>query len=220
MEREREGDGAPTVATVGLGLLTAVALPVVHWALSAAAAPRSEAPVNGWVFVVELVIGLGVVAVATLAGLVRHEGLDAAVRALSPALFEARLADELARGRRVRKPLAVLLLELGREHATGRDREALIGAVSEACRGSDVLGHEGRSQSLAVLAPEADAQGALALAARIRNAISAALGPVSVGVTQVAPDRLRSVEAVVAAANGALDEARHRGGDATVLAPG
>lgn len=106
--------------------------------------------------------------------------------------FDDALGAELDRHRRAGTPLTLLLIDLDRlkqindrgGHAAG---DAAIRAVGEALRGavrsSDVAARIGGDE-FAVLAPNADQAGGVALAQRVRSALAREGGPaISVGVS-------------------------------------
>lgn len=235
MGKQRRRSDGRLGTTIVAAMIAAVAIAMVHLAMlhSVASQPPatdvSTLAASDWIFAVELACGLAVVAIANASGRRRRRGASAGrVRALGPTLFRERLSEEVARSRREGVPLAVLALEVGSDRVTWRDRDEVERAVCRACRLSDLVGDDGAAGPIAIVAPDTDASGALALAVRIRRSVVASYatnrhsrppGPVSVGVTYTAADRASSPEALVAAANSALEQARRRGGDYAVLAP-
>jgi diguanylate cyclase (GGDEF)-like protein len=138
------------------------------------------------------------------------------------------LQRELAEARRYARPLSCLLLDLDHfkavndtyGHAAGDAALAQAARVlTESVRGSDVVCRYGGEEFL-VLAPETELAGALALAEKIRLAVSARLfgaGPCSFPLTfSVGVARLRAGESgndMIARADEALYHAKQTGRD-------
>ena len=161
---------------------------------------------------------------------------DAASDGLTGLVNRRRLdeqAEELvALARRHGRPLAFLMIDLdgfkaindSGGHAAGDDAlRAVAAATRRACRASDVIGRYGGDE-FAVLAPETDVAGALALAERLRRQLNEAAAPanvptprVSVGIAVWEPD-MRDTAALYAAADDALYEAKRRGRNRVVAA--
>lgn len=147
------------------------------------------------------------------------------------ALFE-RLDEELARSRRFGGHLAVLMVDIDHFKRVNDDHghqtgdlvlKSVAGAFSATLRMNDRIGRYGGEEFLAIL-PEIGAEGAFAVAERLRAAIAelavqTQVGFVSVtssiGVAQLEVDEL--AEALVARADAALYAAKGAGRDRTVI---
>jgi diguanylate cyclase (GGDEF)-like protein len=138
--------------------------------------------------------------------------------------LEARLHDELARQRRTRKPMALLLLDVDHfkrvndtlGHAGG---DAVLKGVArclqQGCRGTDALARFG-GEEFVVLLPETPLEGALALAEKLRGAVARAAGlplpvSISIGMAMARVGDGRSADALLQAADGALYAAKAAG---------
>jgi two-component system, cell cycle response regulator len=138
------------------------------------------------------------------------------------------LQRELAEARRYARPLSCLLLDLDHfksvndtyGHAAGDAALAQAARVlAEAVRGSDMVCRYGGEEFI-VLAPETNLRGALALAEKIRRAVSSRLFgadarsfplTLSVGVAELRPTE--SGNDMIARADEALYQAKQRGRD-------
>ena len=138
------------------------------------------------------------------------------------------LQRELSEARRYARPLSCLLLDIdyfksvNDTHGHAAGDAALVRAarvLTESVRGSDVVCRYGGEEFL-VLAPETDARGALALAEKIRLAVSARLFgdggrafalTLSAGVAELRPGE--SGNDMIARADLALYQAKQRGRD-------
>jgi diguanylate cyclase len=137
-----------------------------------------------------------------------------------------RIAVEMQRQRRLPAPLSLLLLDIDKMKEIndrlghGAGDEALLRvarAIAGSSRATDAAGRWGGDEFL-VLAPATDLGEALLLASRIRKALSDAPGPpavsVSVGVATLPPSAAGPpLEELLQAADDALYEAKHSGGD-------
>lgn len=142
---------------------------------------------------------------------------------------------ELARARRTRRPLSLLLVGLDRAEAlqvahgpaAGERALAMLATLLRAaCRDGDSLGRYGVSQLLALL-PDSGGAGARIAANRLLNQVArAVLTPpggspqplaASVGIALFPVDGLAAGELLESAAT-ALAEAQHQGGNRTVAA--
>lgn len=144
-----------------------------------------------------------------------------------------RLADELARAARHQTPLSVLIVDLDglkvindrHGHQAGDVALRAVGeALRRACRATDLPARYGGDEFV-VLAPMTSASKAIELAERVCNTVHTlgreSIGPrisVSIGVADI--DRAGSTgpEALLAAADRALYEAKARGRDRVVAA--
>ncbi|MCC6217202.1 MAG: GGDEF domain-containing protein [Polyangiaceae bacterium] len=146
-----------------------------------------------------------------------------------------RLEHELSRARRQGVPLALLLVDVDHlklindrgGHALGDAAlDRVAAALRATCRVADVPARYGGDE-LAVLVPGTPAASAAALAERIRAAVDGSLGgdhrmSVSIGVAGVPPGARESApraEALCAAADRALYEAKAAGRNRVVVAP-
>ena len=143
--------------------------------------------------------------------------------------FLDRLGEEVDRARRYGKPLAVLMADLDhfkrvndeRGHLSGdRVLRDLAGLIRDLVRSSDVVGRFG-GEEIALILPEQDRAGATMAAGKIRQAVEAHEfapaddGPpiritLSLGVAAF-PDDADDVEALLAAADAALYDAKESG---------
>jgi diguanylate cyclase (GGDEF)-like protein len=139
----------------------------------------------------------------------------------------------VAQAARSELPLAAVMLDLDRfkalnddfGHEAGNDVLAAVGrALDSAVRASDFVGRYG-GEEFVVLLPDTDADGALALAEKIRRAVSslqfAAVPRVvtaSLGVAALAPDVLDG-QTLLRNADRALYAAKEHGRDRVELAP-
>ncbi|MEF2073718.1 sensor domain-containing diguanylate cyclase [Consotaella aegiceratis] len=147
--------------------------------------------------------------------------------------FEEALEEEWARSCRTGSPLSLLLMDLDRfkgfndsyGHQAGDDCLRQVStAVSAVVRGSDLLARYG-GEELAVLLPNADAGTSAAIGERIRLAVAALAiphdanrdyGRVTISIGRATFDPLHTptemrVDHLVAAADGALYEAKRQG---------
>jgi diguanylate cyclase (GGDEF)-like protein len=138
-----------------------------------------------------------------------------------------RLHDEVARAARYQKPLSLLLLDLdglkrfndrAGHHAGDAALQALARSLRERSRSAD-LGARWGGDEFVVLAPETQAAEALELAERIR--VSVASGSrtgvtASIGVATAEAGEVTSAEALEAAADAAVYEAKRQGGNRVV----
>lgn len=165
--------------------------------------------------------------------LATHDGLTGVHNRL--ALMEA-LARDAAQARRSNTPLAVLMVDIDHFKAVNDQHGHLAGdavlrevaqRAQRRLRHADLLARYGGEEFVALL-PLADAQGAVAVAEDIRQAI--AVRPcvvhgvpipvaVSIGVCAAVPGAgAEGVEALLAASDQALYEAKHQGRNRVVLA--
>ncbi len=165
--------------------------------------------------------------------LATHDGLTGVHNRL--ALMEA-LARDAAQARRSNTPLAVLMVDIDHFKAVNDQHGHLAGdavlrevaqRAQRRLRHADLLARYGGEEFVALL-PLTDAQGAVAVAEDIRQAI--AVRPcvvhgvpipvaVSIGVCAAVPGAgAEGVEALLAASDQALYEAKHQGRNRVVLA--
>jgi diguanylate cyclase (GGDEF)-like protein len=135
-----------------------------------------------------------------------------------------RLHDEVARATRYGKPLSILLLDLDglkrfndREghHAGDEALQALARSLRAGSRAADEAARWGGDEFM-VLAPETRKAEALDLAERIRAAVesnSSTGVTASIGVATLEAGQPASAEALEAAADAAVYEAKRRGGN-------
>jgi diguanylate cyclase (GGDEF)-like protein len=152
-------------------------------------------------------------------------------------LFASRLRDEIRRSDRMNTPLALLLIDVDNLKAIndrGGGHEAgdfALRAVAEGlrstCRNTDLAARFGGDE-FAVVAPFAEADQGMELAARIRKAlgpirVGAATSPmpltVSIGVADLKHACARTPEALCDAADRALYLAKSRGRDCAAVPP-
>jgi diguanylate cyclase (GGDEF)-like protein len=151
---------------------------------------------------------------------------------LNRAGMRERIADEMRRQRRFPAPLSLLLMDVDRMkeindthgHAAGDEALRRVArAVDGSRRGMDAAGRWGGDEFL-VLAPATDFGDAVVLASRIRRAIAERKGapPVSVSIgVATLPASVESppIEELLQAADDALYEAKHAGGDQVAARP-
>lgn len=169
----------------------------------------------------------------TLAELHRQADTDGLTGLLNHRAFQERLQEERRRAQRHRRPLALCMFDLDgfklvndtHGHQTG---DRVLRSVAEALvacrRAGDVLARIGGDE-FAVIAPDTNADDALALAERVRAASSEAVASlgltvtVSAGVTDLGA--ASTTDDLVHLADTALYHAKHHGRDQTVrYAPG
>jgi diguanylate cyclase (GGDEF)-like protein len=160
---------------------------------------------------------------------------DALTGAASRRHLLAQGAQEVGRARRHAVPLSVLMLDVDHfkaindrhGHAAGDAAlQALVAACRGQLRGTDVVGRLG-GEEFALLLPHTGAEGAVAFAERLREALAALVvegpsGPfrftVSLGAAELA-DTDAGLEALLARADAALYRAKREGRNRVVLAP-
>ena len=146
------------------------------------------------------------------------------------AFMHAQLKDELERTARYRTPLTLLLIDVdglkqindhGGHEAGDRALQAVAEALRSTCRASDVAGRYGGDEFV-VLAPQTTADEAMELAVRLREVLSemAVSLPgrsfevcVSIGIVDADGSGDLRPEAMYAAADAALYEAKRAGRD-------
>ncbi|HWC73163.1 MAG TPA: diguanylate cyclase, partial [Gemmatimonadales bacterium] len=140
------------------------------------------------------------------------------------------LENEVRRSRRLRHPFAVLMADLdlfkkyndAYGHQAGDAALKRIGAIMrEACRDVDFVARYGGEEFLLMM-PETESEGASEVAQRIRKKIETEKLPegsitVSIGVA-LFPGNGDAAEALIAAADAALYEAKHAGGNRVMVA--
>ncbi len=140
-------------------------------------------------------------------------------------IFRARIIDEVARSRRYRRPLALLLLELNgldgyratRGYHAADERLRMVAlALRGLARSADCV-FRGPGSSFAVLMPETGVAGGRAGAERLLQELEPVC-PMAAGLA--CREERQSAEILEAAAVGALSEARAAGGGRLVLACG
>lgn len=158
--------------------------------------------------------------------LARFATRDALTGLLNRAGLLERLEGERLRRRRRADPLALLLVDVdrlkqvndSRGHRAGDDVLCRVASgIARACRGGDACGRWGGDEFL-VVAPSTSADGAWALATRIRESVADSgpdAGPsVSIGVAVAdALPATASVDRLLQAADRALYAAKRAGGD-------
>ncbi|MGL4550021.1 MAG: sensor domain-containing diguanylate cyclase [Gemmataceae bacterium] len=165
---------------------------------------------------------------AQLHALARTDGLTGIPN--RPA-FDARLADESAMAERTGRPLSVLLFDVDHfkafndafGHPAGDDvLRAVAGLLRGAARVTDLVGRYGGEEFVAVL-PDTDAEGALAVAERCRQAVAEAgwaLRPVTVSAGAATLTDGGDAAALVDAADRALYRSKRDGRDRVTHAGG
>jgi diguanylate cyclase (GGDEF)-like protein len=142
------------------------------------------------------------------------------------------LENEVRRSRRLRHPFAVLMADLdlfkkyndAHGHPAGDAVLKRVGAIMrEASRDVDFVARYGGEEFLLMM-PETEIEGAIEVAERIRKKIASEKLPagktaVSVGIA-VFPGHGDGAEALIAAADAALYEAKHAGGNKVMAAAG
>jgi diguanylate cyclase (GGDEF)-like protein len=140
--------------------------------------------------------------------------------------FTERLRAEVARAARYGVPVSLLLLDLdglkkindrNGHHAGDAVLQSLARSLQAGSRGADLAARWGGDEFV-VLAPETRRGEALELAERIRESVaSGAAGvTVSIGVATAAPGKRLEAEALEAAADAAVYEAKRQGGNTVV----
>jgi two-component system cell cycle response regulator len=146
--------------------------------------------------------------------------------------FDSRLQQELARARRYGTELSLLLVDLDglkplndrHGHEAGDEALKMIArALNATCRTTDIVARVGGDE-FAVLAPFTSAAVAVELADRVRAKISATALPwghvtASIGIADVVQTEASHPEALLAAADRALYEAKAAGRDHSSVAP-
>ena len=146
--------------------------------------------------------------------------------------FNERFEQELARGRRSGRPLALMLADIDGfkrlndrlGHPAGDAALAEVGAVAlQVGRAIDTVARIGGDEFAAIL-PDTDASGAFELAERLRGEVAGLPRrrgeslTMSFGVVEF-PAHGRSAESLVRAADSALYEAKRRGRNRSVIEP-
>jgi diguanylate cyclase len=156
----------------------------------------------------------------------RLASCDGLTGLLNRAGMRDRIADEMRRQQRLPAPLSLLLLDVDRmkeindRQGHGAGDEALLRvarAIADSSRATDAASRWGGDEFL-VLAPATDLGEAVVLASRIRKALSEATAPpavsVSIGVATLPPTAAGPpLEELLQAADDALYDAKHSGGD-------
>lgn len=149
------------------------------------------------------------------------------------ALLGDRLAQELVRAQRAEELFAVLLFDLDGfkdvndtwGHSAGDRMLAMVADRARKCvRASDTLGRQGGDEFLAIL-PETGAEGALAVAEKLRHALREPY-PIESGVAKIGasvgvsifPTHGSDTESLLRAADTALYQAKREGKDRSCLA--
>ena len=238
--RERSTDADEQTSPLADGHRTAIAAPVrLHgraWGCITAvnADPHSFQP--GAESILERFAELVAVALAqadTLATLQRQATTDGLTGLLNHRTFQQRLHEEYDRSVRHGRPVALCVFDLDgfkavndtHGHAVGdRVLEAVAAAFTANRRSGDVQARIGGDE-FAVIAPDTDAEGALALAERLRAAAASALSKLNVAVTLSAGvadlSEAATMHDLFHLADSALYWAKHHGRNQTVhYAPG
>jgi diguanylate cyclase (GGDEF)-like protein len=168
------------------------------------------------------------------AEIVRLATIDTLTGAINRRSFFEAAATELARARRYRRPLGLMMLDADHfkrvndtyGHAIGDEvLKALAAALKAGIRDSDILGRLG-GEEFAIVLPETDLPQAAALAERLRKAVADLTVPggqhgitftVSIGVAPV-PLEDGGIEQALALADLLLYRAKERGRDCVVVA--
>ena len=146
--------------------------------------------------------------------------------------FDSHLKEELLRARRYGTALSLLLVDLDGlkplndryGHEAGDEALKMIARVLKAtCRATDIVARVGGDE-FTVLAPFTSAAVAVELAERVRAKISATALPwghvtASIGIADLVQTGVSHPEALLAAADRALYEAKAAGRDRSSLAP-
>jgi diguanylate cyclase (GGDEF)-like protein len=140
------------------------------------------------------------------------------------------LDNEVRRSRRLHHPFAVLMADLdlfkkyndAHGHPAGDAALKRIGAIMrEACRDVDFVARYGGEEFLLMM-PETEPESAVEVAQRIRKKIeneTLAEGSISVSVGVAGfPNNGDAADALIAAADAALYEAKHAGGNRVIVA--
>jgi diguanylate cyclase (GGDEF)-like protein len=141
----------------------------------------------------------------------------------------ARLAEEIARARRYRYPLSLMLLTFDTSDAQRAVEQVLELArlLKQHTRTSDILVRYSED-TLAILLPCTDERGALYLADRLRHLVQVSLPaayesggviPLRIGVTSTAGDYSGDKVALVEQVEWALRKAHEEGENRTVVVP-
>jgi diguanylate cyclase (GGDEF)-like protein len=149
--------------------------------------PLSHMPVSGWIFLVLLVLSVANVYAAVLLVSQKLQGRlretaqrDQLTGTWRRDALEEAGTREIARSRRHRRPLALLLLDLDHfkaindrfGHQAGDEALRRFAVTAAAClRREDLFGRTG-GEEFCILLPDTDEGGALRLAERIRTAIA------------------------------------------------
>lgn len=141
--------------------------------------------------------------------------------------LDARLAAELARARRYRTPLTLIVLDVdrlkaindGAGHQAGDEALVTIARTLEAtCRETDLVVRFGGDE-FAVLAPHTDARTALELVERVLSAVRSRHLTLSAGVADLESVGAADARGLQNAADVALYRAKQAGRDRAALAP-
>jgi len=206
---------------------------VVH-GVSLAAMPPGVGNVDRWVDVVVSVAVVGAVVrllsergERLVAALAAEARVDALTGLLNRRGFEERLAPEVARAGRERGSVAFVAFDLDHFKRVNDDLgheagdRALV-TVADAIRGevrvSDLAARWGGEEFVAVL-PGADAEAARTFAERVRAAVAASAGALTVSAGVAAANGPFDPRALLGAADDALYAAKRAGRDRTVVAP-
>lgn len=144
--------------------------------------------------------------------------------------FEEVLAAEVVRTRRHGVPFAVVTVDVDHfksvndthGHAVGDDvLVAVAGVLADECRATDLAARTG-GEEFVVLLPETDLPHAAVLADRIRQAVKADSGPISVTISAgvaAFPETSDDAHRLLVAADEALYQAKTQGRDQVCTAP-
>ena len=152
--------------------------------------------------------------------------------------FDEMLDREWRRGMRSHEPLSMLLIDVDHfkrfnDHYGHLMGDTCLHAIATAIAGSirrpgDIVTRYG-GEEFAVILPNTDGDGAMEIAARVREGIAALAMPhvdnpggrvtVSIGAAEAIPNRGTDSSVLVEAADMALYEAKHNGRDRTARAP-
>jgi diguanylate cyclase (GGDEF)-like protein len=173
--------------TLAAHCLYNLTLSAAVWASPPVERPLSELPISGWLFLIPMLLSMAVVFAAILlvnqtiaARLQETARRDALTDALTRRALEEVAEDEIARSRRHRTPLSLLLLDIDHfklvndqyGHPAGDAAlRQFAAAVRHCLRREDIFGRLGGEEFCALL-PNTSIVGAAQLAERIRQSVA------------------------------------------------